>query len=46
MRRVGATRYRFWRWRLAEVFAKINDEKHYLWRVVDHPMVPRHTALV
>jgi len=46
MRRVGATRYRFWRWHLAEVFAKINGEKHYLSRVVDHPMVLRHTALV
>ena len=29
-----------------EVFVKINSEIHYLWRIVDQPMVPRHTALV
>ena len=25
-----------WRWHLDEVFAKINGERHYLWRVIDH----------
>ena len=25
-----------WRWHLDEVFVKINGEKHYLWRAVDH----------
>lgn len=27
---------RHWRWHLDEVFVKINGEKHYLWRAVDH----------
>ncbi|QLQ17712.1 MAG: IS6 family transposase [Exiguobacterium profundum] len=27
---------RYWRWHLDEVFVKINGEKHYLWRAVDH----------
>jgi len=25
-----------WRWHLEEVFVKINGERHYLWRAVDH----------
>ena len=25
-----------WRWHLDEMFVKINGEKHYLWRAVDH----------
>ena len=25
-----------WRWHLGEVFVKINDRTHYLWRAVDH----------
>jgi len=25
-----------WRWRLDEVFVKINGELHYLWRAVGH----------
>ena len=25
-----------WKWRLDEVFVKINGERHYLWRAVDH----------
>ena len=25
-----------WRWYLDEVFVKINGERHYLWRAVDH----------
>ena len=25
-----------WRWHLNEVFVKINGERHYLWRAVDH----------
>ena len=28
--------YIHWRWHLNEVFVKINGEKHYLWRAVDH----------
>jgi putative transposase len=35
--RVDHTRaYTHWRWHLDEVFVKINGEKHYLWRTVDH----------
>jgi putative transposase len=29
-------RLRHWRWHLDEVFVKINGERHYLWRAVDH----------
>jgi len=25
-----------WRWHLDEMFVKINDERQYLWRAVDH----------
>jgi len=25
-----------WRWHLDDVFVKINSERHYLWRAVDH----------
>ena len=25
-----------WKWHLYEVFVKINGERHYLWRAVDH----------
>ena len=32
----GAAVYAHWRWHLDEVFVKINGEKHYLWRAVDH----------
>jgi len=28
--------YRHWRWHFDEVFVKINGERHYLWRAVDH----------
>ena len=28
--------YTHWRWHLDEVFVKINGEKHFLWRAVDH----------
>ena len=28
--------YSNWQWHLDEVFVKINDELHYLWRAVDH----------
>lgn len=27
---------RHWRWHLDEIFVRINGEKHYLWRAVDH----------
>ena len=35
-RRVSAMRSSHWRWHLDEVFVKINAERHYLWRAVDH----------
>ena len=25
-----------WKWHLDDVFVKINGERHYLWRAVDH----------
>jgi putative transposase len=28
--------FRQWRWHLDEVFVKVNGERHYLWRAVDH----------
>lgn len=39
IRRKRASRLRAgqqWRWHLDEVFVKINGERHYLWRAVDH----------
>lgn len=39
IRRKRASRLRTgpqWRWHLDEVFVKINGERHYLWRAVDH----------
>jgi len=35
-RRVEGQRSSQWRWHLDEVFVKINGERHYLWRAVDH----------
>ncbi|MBM3616785.1 MAG: IS6 family transposase [Alphaproteobacteria bacterium] len=35
-RRVDRMRSSHWRWHLDEMFVKINGEKHYLWRAVDH----------
>lgn len=35
-RRVAGMRSSRWRWHLDEVFVKINGERHYLWRAVDH----------
>jgi len=35
-RRVEGMRSSNWRWHLDEVFVKINGERHYLWRAVDH----------
>ena len=36
-RRVNRMRgFRHWRWHFDEVFVKINGERHYLWRAVDH----------
>lgn len=35
-RRIGGVRSSNWRWHLDEVFVKINGERHYLWRAVDH----------
>ncbi len=35
-RRVQHRSYSNWRWHLDEVFVRINGEKHYLWRAVDH----------
>jgi putative transposase len=34
--RVEGMRSSSWRWHLDEVFVKINGERHYLWRAVDH----------
>jgi putative transposase len=35
-RRIEGMRSSRWRWRLDEMFVKINGKMHYLWRVVDH----------
>jgi putative transposase len=35
-RRVEGMRSSHWRWHLDEVFVRINGERHYLWRAVDH----------
>ena len=35
-RRVEGMRSSGWRWHLDEVFVRINGERHYLWRAVDH----------
>ena len=35
-RRVEGMRSSRWRWHLDEVFVKINGERHYLWRALDH----------
>jgi len=35
-RRVEGMRSSSWRWHLDEMFVKINGERHYLWRAVDH----------
>ncbi|MBW0159529.1 IS6 family transposase [Sedimentimonas flavescens] len=35
-RRVEGLRSSHWRWHLDEMFVKINGERHYLWRAVDH----------
>ena len=35
-RRAGSMHSSNWKWHLDEVFVKINGERHYLWRAVDH----------
>ena len=35
-RRIDRRNWSNWRWHLDEVFVRINDETHYLWRAVDH----------
>jgi putative transposase len=35
-RRIEGMRSSRWRWHLGEMFVKINGERHYLWRAVDH----------
>ena len=35
-RRIYHRSYSQWRWHLDEVFVRINEEMHYLWRAVDH----------
>lgn len=35
-RRVSGMESSRWRWHLDEMFVKINGERHYLWRAVDH----------
>ena len=34
--RIEGLRTSHWQWHLDEVFVKINGERHYLWRAVDH----------
>ena len=29
-------KFHHWQWHLDEMFVKINGERHYLWRAVDH----------
>ena len=35
-RRAGGLQSSNWKWHLDEVFVKVNGERHYLWRAVDH----------
>ena len=35
-RRIGGLKFSRWQWHLDEIFVKINGERHYLWRAVDH----------
>lgn len=35
IRRIQGQSFSLWRWRLDEVFVRINDELHYLWPAVD-----------
>lgn len=35
-RRIEGMKSSRWRWHLDEVFVKINGERHYLWRALDH----------
>jgi len=35
-RRIAGMRLSRWQWQLDEMFVKINGERHYLWRAVDH----------
>ena len=35
-RRIAGFRSSRWQWHLDEVFVKVNGERHYLWRAVDH----------
>jgi len=35
-RRIEGMRFNHWRWHLDEMFVKINGERRYLWRAVDH----------
>ena len=36
IRKNRAGQHSNWQWHLDEVFVKINGERHYLWRAVDH----------
>jgi len=36
IRRIVSMKSSKWRWHLDEMFVKINGERHYLWRAVDH----------
>ncbi|MEO0498582.1 MAG: IS6 family transposase [Pseudomonadota bacterium] len=35
-RRIQSMKSSRWRWHLDEMFVKVNGERHYLWRAVDH----------
>ena len=36
--------FRQWKWHHNEVFVKINGERHYLWRAIDHEGTVRANA--
>ncbi|SEM69568.1 DDE domain-containing protein [Palleronia pelagia] len=36
MRRIEGMKSSRWRWQPDEIFVKINGERRYLWRAVDH----------
>ena len=35
-RRIAGLKFSRWQWHLDEVFVKVNGDRHYLWRAVDH----------
>lgn len=45
-RRIEGMRSSRWRWHLDEVFVKINGERRYFWRAVDHEGEARQGLLM